>query len=347
VEKLRIGLIGSGPMGAGLARTCMELDRAEVVAVSDVNRETAQALGRQLGVEAYGDNGRKLLRRQDIAAVIIASPPLAHRRAVERAARAGKDIFCEKPIATNVSDCDAMIAAVERAGVKLQVGQVLRYLPLQATAIELVRSGKYGEPIAVSITRVGGGYGKPADDWRNSHRKSGGLLMEINTHELDLMRQFCGDAVSVCARAHRYLDERMRSPDQIFMVVEFTGGAMGHLHSSAASAMTEVTCKVLCRGGTVFYQRGPGQPGTVWHAAFGQEPVAIPESEIEVENGLRRELREWVEAVLDDQPVTIPGIDGRKAVELAEAAYHSARKGKPVRLPLKRSTGIMSREWEN
>ena len=132
MEELPVGLIGSGPMGASLARACAKLERAEIVAVCDISKEAAQALGQELGVDHYADDGRRILKRDDIACVIIATPPLLHRKGVERAAKAGKHIFCEKPMATNVSDCDAMIAAVKRAGVKLQMGQVLRYLPLQA-----------------------------------------------------------------------------------------------------------------------------------------------------------------------------------------------------------------------
>ena len=343
VEKLRVGLIGCGSMGASLAKACAGLERAEVVAVSDIVAEAAEKLGHELGAEAYADNGDKILGRDDIAGVIVATPNYLHCDGVVRAARAGKHVFSEKPLATNVADCDAIIAAVEQAGVKLQVGQVLRYLPLQAKTIELVRSGRYGEPIAISITRVGGGYGRAwAAHWRNSHEQSGGILMEVNAHELDLMGHICGDAVSVCASAHRYLRQRMQTPDQVFMIVNFKRGAMGQLHSSSASAIGEVNCRVQCREGAVLY-RG----STLQHGKFGEEPETIESSEIEVENAVAREVREWVDAVLDDTPVTIPGSDGRKAVELAEAAYESARSGKPVRLPLKQATGVMSGPWED
>jgi len=345
VEKLRVGLIGSGSMGASLARACAGLERAEIVAAADVNPEAAEKVGKDLGAQAYADDGEQVLARDDIGGVIIATPPYLHRDGVVRAARAGKHIFCEKPMATNVSDCDAMIAAVEKAGVKFQMGQVLRYLPMQCMTIELARSGRYGEPIAISVTRIGGGYGRLACGWRLSHVQSGGILMEVNSHEFDLMGQVCGDAKSVCARARRYLAETMLSPDQVFALVEFESGAMGHLHSSFASAIGESSCKVQCRQGAIFYRSGPGLPGTLWHGAFGEQPTSVLDKEIKVEEPVTREVREWVDAVLDDMPVTIPGIEGRKAVELAEAAYQSARSGKPVKLPLTKATGIMSSEW--
>jgi predicted dehydrogenase len=166
--------------------------------------------------------------------------------------------------------------------------------------------------------------------------------MEINAHELDLMGHICGDAVSVCASAHRYVHQRMQTPDQVFMIVNFKSGAMGHLHSSAASAIGEGNCRVQCREGAIFY-RG----STLQHGGFGKEPEAIEAGEIEVEPAVTREVREWVEAALDDTPVTIPGADGRKAVELAEAAYESARSAKPVQLPLKQATGVMSGPWKD
>lgn len=347
MDKFRVGLIGAGGMGAGLAKACAALDRAQVVAVSDVVAAAAQRAAKELGAEAYGDDGQGILARDDVAGVIIATPPLRHREGVVRAAQAGKHIFCEKPMATNVTDCDAMIAAVKAAGVKLQMGQVLRYLPMQSMTIDLARSGRYGEPIAMSVTRIGGGYGGAENNWRVSHVQSGGILMEVNSHELDLMRQVCGDAKSVYARARRYVHQRLRTPDQVFVVMEFASGAMGELHSSGASAIGEYSCKVQCRGGAIFFRSGPGLPATLWHGAFGAPPTAVLDKDIECENAVQREVREWVEAVLDDAPVTIPGIDGRKAVELAEAAYESARSGKAVKLPLKQATGVMAHEWED
>ncbi|UCH35879.1 MAG: Gfo/Idh/MocA family oxidoreductase [Armatimonadota bacterium] len=341
MAKLRIGLIGSGSMGSGLAKAAAGLDRAEVVAVSDINSEVAAKLGTELGADAYGDDGEQILARNDIAGVIVATPGYLHRDGCARAAQAGKHIFCEKPLATNVSDCDAIIKATDKAGVKLQVGQVLRYLPMQAKTIELVRSGIYGEPIACSITRIGGGYGGAwGVRWRDSHQKSGGILMEINAHEFDLMSQICGDAKSVYALGHRYVQERLHSPDQLFVIVDFVNGAMGQLHSSVASAIGDGSTKVQCREGAVFFGGL-----TLRHGAFGKEPEIIESSQITVEPAVSREVREWVDAVLDDTPVTIPGIDGRKAVELAEAAYESARSGEPVPLPLKEATGVMSAEW--
>jgi len=347
VDKFRVGLIGAGGMGAGLAKACASLDRAQVVAVSDIAAENAQRVAKELGAEAYSDDGQSIIERDDIAGVIIATPPLLHRDGVERAAQAGKHIFCEKPMATNIADCDAMIAAVEAAGVKLQMGQVLRYLPMQSMTIDLVRSGRYGEPIAMSVTRISGGYGGAETHWRVSHVQSGGILMEVNSHELDLMRQVCGDARSVYARARRYVHQRLRTPDQVFMVMDFAGGAMGELHSSGASAIGEYSCKVQCRGGAIFFRSGLGLPGTLWHGAFRDDPVAVLEKDIQCESAVCREVREWVEAVLDDTPVTIPGLDGRGAVEIAEAAYESARFGKAVKLPLKKATGVMSQEWED
>jgi predicted dehydrogenase len=347
VEKLRIGLIGCGGMGASLVQAAAGLERAEIVAVADIIKDKAEALGKKIGAQPYGDDGEKLLARDDIAGVIVATPPNVHRDPVERCARAGKHIFCEKPMATDVSDCDAIIAAVDKAGVKLQMGQVLRYLPMQATTIDLVRLGVYGDPIAVSIARIGGGYGAAyLNTWRASHVESGGVLMEVNAHELDLMGQLLGDAKSVCAHAHNYINKDLTTPDQVFMIVDFESGAMGELHSSFASAIGETSCKVQCTKGAIFYRSGPGLEATLWHGPSKGEVVAVPGKEINVEEPVMREVREWVDAVVDDTPVTIPGIEARKAVELAEAAYESARTGQPVKLPLRKATGVMSVEWK-
>lgn len=346
MDKLTIGLIGCGPMGSALARFCSSVERAQVVAVADIDPAAAEKLGNELGVKTYNDDGRAILRRKDIAAVMIATPPHAHRKGVERAARAGKQIFCEKPMSSNVSDCDAMIAAVAKAGVKLQMGQVLRYLPLQDRTIQLARSGKYGTPFAMSVTRISGpGYGEWSRPWRDSHPGSGGVLLEINSHELDFMRQIFGDAATVFARGGRYRESGLHTPDQLFVTVSFEGGEMGFLHASVAAGIGEYAWKVLCTDGAIYSCTTAGTPTGLQHGGFGHELVTETPEELDAGSGYIRELREWVEAVLDDKPVTIPGIDSRKAVELAEGAYRSVETGKPVTLPLARKTGAMNHEW--
>src|SRR5205814_2876609 len=100
-----------------------------------------------------------------------------------------------------------MAAAADGAGVLLMVGQVLRFYPCWHKILEMVRAGEIGEPLGVTVTRIGGGFtGVWSQSWRNSLAMSGGLLLEVNAHEIDFMCQVGGDVVRVYAEAEKYGD---------------------------------------------------------------------------------------------------------------------------------------------
>src|SRR5688500_1121833 len=144
-------------MGRSLGTQLVQLESARLVGVADPSPEAMERLSNELSAPGY-PSAEALLDQPGIDAVIIASPGLAHRSLSELAASRGKHIFLEKPMATNTADCDAITAAVERAGVTLMIGQVLRYYPTWNRIIELVRAGEIGEPWAVAVTRIGSGW---------------------------------------------------------------------------------------------------------------------------------------------------------------------------------------------
>jgi predicted dehydrogenase len=322
-------------MGRDLVRAVKAIEKARLAAVCDVDASKAEALGKEHDVPAFADP-REFSRKADIQAVIIATPQFAHREGAELAAAAGKHVFCEKPMAVTVADCDAMIAACKKANVKLMIGQVLRYLATWHKTLEIIRSGVLGKPIGISVTRIGGGFGGWFEQWRGTLEQSGGILMEINSHEIDFMRCIAGDVESVFCFAEHYVDPQLKMPDLVYVLLKFKSGAIGHLHSSMASAIGEGSAKIQCEKGSLFYRNVFGlESDIIWKTFEAKEPQRVATKEVKVEDGVVREVREFIESVLEDKPVTIPGEEGRAAVEVAQAAYESARTGELVQLPLK------------
>jgi len=334
VKQVSVGLLGCGRMGRDLVRAVKAIEKARLAAVCDVDASKAEALGKEHDVPAFA-NPREFFQKADIEAVIIATPQFAHREGAELAAAAGKHVFCEKPMAVTVADCDAMIAACKKANVKLMIGQVLRYLATWHKTLEIIGSGVLGKPIGISVTRIGGGFGSWFEQWRGTLEQSGGILMEINSHEIDFMRCIAGDVESVFCFAEHYVDPQLKMPDLVYVLLKFKSGAIGHLHSSMASAIGDGSAKIQCEKGAVFYRRGPEIEGDIIWCEFGKDLQRILMKDVTVEDGVVREVREFIESVLEDKPVTIPGEEGRAAVEVAQAAYESARTGKLVKLPLK------------
>src|SRR6266508_196038 len=122
-EQLGFALIGCGGMGRNEARILSQIPRARLVAVCDVSEPAAREFGAEMGVPALNDH-HAALARPDVDVIMVATPNGLHTQIVLDAAAAKKHVFCEKPFAFTVAECDAMIAAAERHGVKLMVGHV-------------------------------------------------------------------------------------------------------------------------------------------------------------------------------------------------------------------------------
>jgi len=329
MPKLGIGIIGCGGLGSNLCRHLLTIENAELVAGADISAEQRAKFKAEFGVPVYADN-RRLLGNPRIGAVLVVTPNDSHERLTIRALEVGKHVYCEKPMAMSVAQCDRMIATADRKGLKLMVGQVLRLFPSSVKAREIADSGSLGRPFGVFIARTGAPRGF-LRSWRPFKRKAGGLLLELNVHELDLMRHLMGEVEAVSAQMGHFLDNDLEYEDLVFVELRFRSGAMGVLYSSLASAIGTHHTIVQCTEGTITCDafRGP-----IRYAKFGEEPETIASEDIQGEDPYRCELRSFVDAVLTGSPMVFDGRDGRAAVEIVQAAYLSAKRGRPVRLPL-------------
>ena len=185
MKELQIALIGCGGMGMRLGRSLNALEGARIAVCCDIDEDRGKAGAAELGADEMVFDYHDALKNESIDAVIIATPNNLHAQMAIDAAQAGKHIFTEKPMALSVEDCDAMIAAAKAAGVKLMVGQVLRYIGQFAKAKQIIDSGELGKPFAVDIDRVNQQAFR--EGWRQSKAATGGMLYEVHVHELDFM----------------------------------------------------------------------------------------------------------------------------------------------------------------
>lgn len=331
MSQLGVGLIGCGGMGRALGTQLLQVEQARLVGVADVNAEAVARASTELGAAGF-DSAEALLANPEVEAVVIASPPFQHRPLTELAASRGKHIFVEKPMAAKPEDCDPMMEAAAKAGVTLMVGQVLRYYPTWAHIIEQVRSGAIGTPMGITVTRIGGGWGGWSQPWRNSLEMSGGLLMEVNAHEIDFMCQIGGDVTRVYAEADHYCEGTEDYPNLYFVSLRFASGAVGLLHASTVSALNDLSGKIQGSEGTIIYTNGFSADGEIRYAKRDGQPETLRVGDIEVEQPVRKELRLFVESVQSGTPPPVPGPEGKRNVAIAMAAYESARTGVPVSL---------------
>ena len=327
-KSVNIGVIGCGPHGCFLADRLKALDGARITVGYDPDPAAAAAFAETCSCAAAADFDALL--DDEVDAVVIASPPLTHKDSTLRAIAAGKHVFCEKPMALSVADCDEMLAAAAAATVKLCVGQVLRLVGPFRQALELIGSENLGAPSGIAVARCSGysdrgGFGVA---WRQSSETSGGLLFEINAHELDFLRAVCGEPESVYAQGVRVMEDGFDYNDLWYVNVRFRSGAIGVLHSSRSCFVRMGYFTIQCPGGTIStYDQTAALTLTT---TAGESRTWSPEDLENYEDPFRYELRSWLEAITADTPMIVDGNDGRMAVAMAAAAHESARSGEVV-----------------
>ncbi len=334
MEKIGIGVIGCGGMGRSLANAANTVEGTDIVCVSDLQEELAKTLAENLETKHTTDY-HELLRDDDIDAVLIASPPFLHAQMAVDAAKAGKHVFSEKPMAPTLEDCDTMLNAASQNRVKLTIGLVCRYHATHSKVREIVHSGELGAPANMMVHRIGGPWrGGHRTPWRLERAKSGGSLMEINAHEIDFMRWTCGDVKSVYAAGGQYVQEDTDYPDVVLASLNFENGAVGLLHSSHAAAVGGYGGRVDCEKGSIYFPQIWGGDATIRIKHFEGDTKELRIGDIKVPPPVQQEIRVFVQAIRNDTTPPITGNDGRAAVEIALAAYQSVETGEPVKLPL-------------
>lgn len=200
MEKIGIGMIGCGGMGRLLTRLILSVEpRLEVRAICDPDPRSVENTLKEVNPDAkvYGDY-RKLVKAKDIRGVLIASWNCFHKEQTVAAFRAGKNVFCQKPLATNLRDCLAMRDAWERSGRMFSIGFTLRYSPHYRKIKELIDGGAIGRLVSMEFNETldfnHGGY--IMGDWRRLRENAGTHLLEKCSHDIDLANWMAGSRAS-------------------------------------------------------------------------------------------------------------------------------------------------------
>ena len=331
--KARIGFVGLGIMGTDLLKSILPCPKAHVTALCDISAEALER-AREVAPEPVSlyDNIEAMLHAEHLDGVVVAAPQSVHASLSITALQAGCHVFCEKPMALNSNDCRKMISVAIKAGKGLMIGQVLRYIGPYRFVLEQAKSGSLGEPFAMRVIRTMQGWSSPwLRPWRLHEAECGGLLHEMNIHEIDLMIRILGDPVRVTAGGGRFANQQVDYEDFISANIEFANGSIGSVTSSCHDLHGRNSGELLCRNGAAYYD---SVSGTVRIARTGQDTEILPYAEIgkDWEPAVPREMREFVEACLGEYPITIPGEEGMMAVAVCEAAYKSVRENRPVQI---------------
>jgi len=332
-KTLNIAVIGCGRIGRIHAETlATRIPGARLAAVADIVGASAKEVAAQFHVAKATGNYHKLLADSAIQAVAICSSTDTHSRIIQEAAAAGKHIFCEKPIDYDLARIHAALAAVEKAGVKLQIGFNRRFDPSFAKVRELVTNGAIGQPHIIRITSR-----DPEPPSLEYIKVSGGIFLDMTIHDFDMVRFLSGsEAEEVYAIGDALIDPAIRQAgdvDTAIVTMRLKSGALATIDNSfKADYGYDQRIEVFgSKGSASAGNRTPDEhllmdARGLHHAKplyFFLERYA---------EAYVLEMRAFVEAVLKDQTPSVTGREGLEAVVMGLAATRSLHEGRPVKL---------------
>lgn len=330
---LAVGVIGAGRIGKlHIESLAVRIPEATVAAVADVNLDAAKEMGEKYNIKSVYADYQKILKDRKIDAVVICSPTDTHAQYVQEAAAKGKHIFCEKPVDLTLSNINAAITAVEKAGVKLMVGFNRRFDPNFLKVREMVKSGAIGEPHILRITSR-----DPAPPPPSYVKVSGGIFLDMAIHDFDMARYLVGsEVVEVYAKGAVLVDPAIGAAgdvDTAVTTLTFANGAIGTIDNSRKAAYGyDQRAEVFGSKGMV--NIGNNTPDT--HAHFDQDGSHAAKLlhffMDRYTESYYREMKLFVEAVLNDGDVPVGGRDGLLSVAIGLAAKKSMAENRPVKV---------------
>lgn len=332
-QTLDVGIIGTGRIGRVHAKhLTYHVRRASLRAVADVDQEAAQECAEEFGVPNVKEDYREVLKSSEIDAVVICSSTDTHTQIIEEAAAAGKHIFCEKPIAFRLEAIDQALAAVERAGVKFQVGFNQRFDPHFRRLRTAVEEGEIGTPHLLHLISR-----DPAPPPIEYIERSGGLFIDMTIHDFDMARYLVASEVTeVYAAADVRVDPKIEQAgdlDTAVVTLQFENGTIGTIDNSReAEYGYDQRAEVFGSKGRVHTQNVYPNTAVISTDDHIRRDLPLHFFMERYEESYRAEMKAFVEAVLRDEPVPVGGHDGRVSVVMAIAAQKSYDEHRPVTL---------------
>jgi len=333
MSKINVGVIGAGRIGRLHAENLMyRIPEANLVAVSDILVDAARQVAAGLGVKAAYQDYRPILDDKDVDAVLICSSTDTHAQIIEDAAQAGKQIFCEKPIALDLAKIDHALGVVEQAGVKLQIGFNRRFDPNFKRAREAVAAGEVGTPHLLRITSR-----DPAPPPIAYVKVSGGIFVDMTIHDFDMARYLIGGEVEqIYAAGGVMVDPEIGKAgdiDTALITLHFANGVLGAIDNSRKAVYGyDQRVEVFGSAGMVACSNNTPNSAVVSDATGVRGALPLFFFVERYTESYVAEMKAFISCVVNDTPPPVTGLDGRIPVVMGYAAKKSFEEKRPVRL---------------
>ena len=323
---MRVGVIGAGFIGAIHLGAYANMPEVEVVGVADARPETAAAGAALVGTRPYSSY-EDLVATEDVEVVDVCLPTAYHRELALRAARGGKHVILEKPIARTLEDAEAILEAFSGTENRLFVGHVVRFFPEYVKIKAMMDAGDLGT-VGVARTSRRSPFLTGWNDWYADWRMSGGVLLDLVIHDFDFLRWTLGEVERVYARG--VLGREFNRLDYSLVTLRFEGGAIAHVEGQwgypgpfnysieVAGSRALVTADST---GSESIQLYGGAVGS------GESPdILVGKSPFQTE------LEHFIRCIESGEEPAVEPIDAYEALRIGLAATESVVSGMPVRL---------------
>ena len=331
--KLNVGIIGAGRIGKVHAETlAFRVPEVRTLAITDLSREAAEQVASRCGIPTVAGSAEQILADPAIQAVFICSSTDTHADLIVRAAQAGKHIFCEKPIAHNLAKIDTALAAVQKAGLKLQIGFNRRFDPNFARVRAAVASGEIGSPRLLHIISR-----DPAPPPISYVKVSGGIFLDMTIHDFDMARFLIGDEVEeIYTTAGVMVDPAIGEAgdlDTALIVLRFRNGVIGMIDNCRQAAYGyDQRAEILGSAGKIATENCYPNQATISTGDCVRKDLPFNFFIERYTESYSNEIRSFVRSVMEDKPTAVTGLDGRIPVVMGLAARKSFDERRPVRL---------------
>lgn len=335
MEPIRIAIIGAGGIGAAHANRYAQVKDAQLTAVVDVDEQRAQQLADKFGLPHVFTDIEEAIQSNTFDAVDICLPTWLHLEATKAAAKAGKHILCEKPMATSLDEADQMIQAAEEGGVVLMIAQCRRYDNFWGAVNKAINDGAIGRPVVWRA--ISGGNG-PQPAWFYERDKGLGPLVDGAIHNYDFARAMFGEPTSVYATGRSF--KPVSAPDTGVVIVRFEKGDELQLSWSwglPPGVQSGNVLEILGPEGALFFT----PPGHVQvpECPEGQKQIIVVREGGEVvpyryepNDMYQEEIQGFVDSIRGKRQPYPDGVEGRKSLAIAMAAIQSIDTGEIVPL---------------
>lgn len=330
---LRIGLIGTGCIGRLHAEhLATRIQGANLAGVADINLGAARTIADRYKISLATDDHRQLMEDTSIDAIIICSTTETHTPFIEEAAARGKHVFCEKPIGLDLDHISKALEAVDKAGVKLQVGFNRRFDPSFAKAREMIATGKIGKPHILRITSR-----DPEAPPLENVKASGGIFLDMTIHDFDMTRFLSASEVEevYAIGGALVIPEigRLGEVDTCMITMRLKNGMLATIDNSLQSVYGyDQRIEVFGSGGMVMVSNQTSGN----HIHYDGEGVHSAKPQYffleRYQDSYRAEMQSFVDSIIQDRSPLVTGKDGMAPVKIAQAARRSLQERIPVKV---------------